>query len=77
MGGCKYVRNVQHTHSDNRPFPGQGVEDVELAVALMLPQAAINKDGLRVWVKGGGVASSAGWHGSRGRGVHGEPEVIV
>lgn len=77
MGSWNYIRNVQHTHSDNLPVPGQSVEDVELAVALVLPQASINKDRFRVWVKGGGVPSGAGWHGSGGRGVHGEPEVIV
>lgn len=65
------------THSDNLPDPGQRVEDVELAVALTLPQATVNKDGFRSRVKGGGVPSSARWHRSRGRGVHGEPEVIV
>lgn len=74
---CETIRNVQHTHSDNVPAPGPRVEDVELAVALTLPQTTINKEGFGVWVKGGGVPSSAGWHGSGGRRVHGEPEVIV
>lgn len=77
VGSWNYIRNVQQTHSDNLPAPGQSVEDVELAVALILPQATINKDWFRVRVKGSGVPSSAGWHGSGGRGVHGEPEVVV
>lgn len=73
----QHVSNWQQTHSDKLPIPGQCVEDVQLVVALSLPQATVYEDGFRVWVIGRRVSSSTGWHRSRSRGVHGKPEVIV
>lgn len=68
---------LQQTHSDKPPLPGQSIEDVQLAVAVTLPQATVNKDCLRVWVVGCRVSSGTWWYRSRLRGVHGVPEIIV
>lgn len=73
----QHLSNLQQTHSDKLPLPGQSIEDVQLAVAMTLPQASVNKDTLGVCVVGRRVSSSTWGYGSRSRGVHGKPEVVV
>lgn len=68
---------LQQTHSDHPPLPGQSVEDVQLTVLLTRPQAAINKDRLRVGVIGRRVSLGTWWRGSRGKAVHRKPVVSV
>lgn len=44
VGELQHLSNLKQTHSDKLPLPGHSIEDVQLAVALTLPQATINKD---------------------------------
>lgn len=71
------MSNLQTTHSDKLPLPGQSIEYIQLTIALTLSQATVHEDRLGVGVIGCRMSSGAWWYRSRSSRVHGKPEVIV